>query len=44
MQIEANAEVTCSSATGRLVFNSKAIEAFGLSPEGTGAARVPARW
>jgi len=35
MQIEADAEVSLfvrHPATGRLVFNSKAIEALGLSP------------
>ena len=35
MQIEADAEVSLfvrDQATGRLVFNSKAIEALGLSP------------
>lgn len=35
MQIEADAEVSLfvrDRATGRLVFNSKAIEALGLSP------------
>jgi hypothetical protein len=35
MQIEADAEVSLfvrGRATGRLVFNSKAIEALGLSP------------
>jgi hypothetical protein len=35
MQIEANAELSLfvrDPATGRLVFNSKAIEALGLSP------------